>query len=64
MFVYLVISGVAYEGEDVVGVFSDYVKARECELRYASEDDWSYTLIRKVQVDKDYEKFSYIGEEI
>jgi hypothetical protein len=63
MFVFLVISGVPYEGENVVGVFSDYVKARECELKYV--DNFGYTEIRKVEVDKIYDDvFGGIGEEV
>jgi hypothetical protein len=63
MFVYLVVKGVAYEGEDVIGVFSDYVKARECELKYA--DEYGYTEIRKVEVDKVYDDvFGGIGERV
>lgn len=61
MDVYLVITGVPYESEDVVGVFSDYVKAREHELKYVG--DYGYTEIRKVQVDKIYDNvFAGIGE--
>lgn len=63
MEVYLVISGVQYEGEWVVGVFSDYAKARECELKYV--DGFGYTEIRKVEVDKVYEDvWQGIGEEV
>lgn len=63
MFVYLVIQGVPYEGEDVVGVFSDYVKAREYELKYV--DEFGYTEIRKVEVDKIYDVvFGGIGEKV
>ena len=63
MFVYLVISGIAYEGENVVGVFSDYVQARECELKHIS--DYGYTMIRKVEVNKVYDDvFQGIGEEV
>ena len=63
MFVYIVLSGVQYEHEDVVGVFSDYVKARECELKYV--DEYGYTLIRKVEVDKIYDDvFGGIGEAV
>lgn len=63
MFVYLVIQGVPYEGEDVVGVFSDYVKAREYELKYV--DEFGYTEIRKVEVDKTYDVvFGGIGEKV
>ncbi len=63
MEVYLVISGVPYEGEDVVGVFSDYAKARECELKHI--DNFGYTDIRKVEVDKIYDSvFGGIGEAV
>ena len=63
MFVYLVIHGIQYEGGSVVGVFSDYMKARECELKYV--DSFGYTEIRKVQVDKVYDDvFGGIGEEV
>ena len=63
MFVYLVISGVPYEGEDLIGVFSDYVKAREHELKFV--DNYGYTEIRKVEVDKIYDNvFGGIGEEV
>ena len=63
MFVYLVISGVPYEGEDVIGVFSGYVKAREHQLKFV--DLFGYTMIRKVQVDKIYDNvFDGIGEEV
>lgn len=65
MFVYLVMSGIMYEGSEVVGIFSDYAKARECELKHVSESDWEYTEIRKVEVDKVYEDvFGGIGEEV
>ena len=65
MFVYLVIFGIPYEGENVVGVFSDYVKARECELTYKDNSGYNYTEIRKVEVNKVYEDiFGGIGEEV
>ena len=63
MFVYLVISGIPYEGATVVGVFSDYVKARQ--LEQVMTDSFGYTQIRKVQVDKIYDDvFDGIGEEV
>ncbi len=63
MFVYMVIHGIQYEGEDVIGVFSDYVKARECELKYVHK--FGYTDIRKVELDKIYDDvFGGIGEAV
>lgn len=65
MFVYIVSHGIQYEGADVVGVFTDYAKARECELKYVSEYECEYTEIRRVEVDKVYENvFGGIGEEV
>lgn len=59
MEVYLVYHGVPYEFNDVVGVFSDYVKAREYELAYIQKHqisgDYEWTEIRKVEVNKDYD---------
>ena len=64
MFVYLVIYGIPYEGDQVVGVFSDYVKAREFELSYDCSDIGG-TEIRKVELDKVYDDvFQGIGEEV
>ena len=68
MEVYLVYHGVQYEFNDVIGVFSDYVKAREYELAFLKdrkiyEDEW--TEIRKVEVNKQYSRFDgEIGEEV
>ena len=63
MFVYLVVVGIPYEGEQVVGVFSDVVKARLFELKHVS--DYGYTQVRKVEVDKEYaDVFQGIGEEV
>ena len=63
MFVYLVIGGINWEGENVLGVFSDYDKAFELESKFV--DSFDYTMIRKVEVDKVYEKiWDGIGEEV
>lgn len=56
--VYLVIHKVANEGDNVLGVFTDYVKARQFDLQYLSEiamlDGFEWTEIRKIEVDKSY----------
>ena len=63
MEVYLVMFGIPYEGENVIGVFSNYVDARKLELHHKS--DYGYTEIRKVEVDKVYDDvFGGIGEEV
>lgn len=68
MEVFLVYHSEPYEFNEVVGVFSDYVKAREFELAYAYKHkvtgQWSDTSIRKVEVNKDYDGFFGIGEEV
>lgn len=69
MFVYLVIFGIPYEGENVIGVFSDIVKARQFDLEYCQKNNvngkYEWTEIRKVEVDKVYEDiFGGIGEEV
>lgn len=67
MEVYLVYHGVQYEFNDVIGVFSDYVKAREHELAYLKDNammDYEWTEIRKVEVDKKYSRCGDIGEEV
>ena len=53
----------------MVGVFSDYVKAREFELAFIQkhnvDGDGEWTEIRKVEVDKVYDNiFGGIGEEV
>lgn len=58
MEVFAVILEIAYEGESLLGIFSDYVKAREYQL---SQGDDVY--IRKVVLDEIY-KFGACGEEI
>ena len=68
MEVYLVYHSQTYEFNEVVGVFSDYVKAREFELeyirKYEVDELSSWTEIRKVEVNKDYDAFGNIGEEV
>lgn len=59
MEVYAVIWEIAYEGESLMGIFSDYVKAREFQL--AQKDSNVY--IRKVELDCIYQ-FGAVGEEI
>lgn len=70
MEVYLVIYGINYEGSNVVGVFSDYVKAREFEIDFIRKHnvggikDYDWSEVRKVEVNKDYEDFFEIGEAV
>jgi hypothetical protein len=70
MEVYVVSYCAAYEGEQLLGVFSDYVKAREFEVNYRAkyalgEDrEYEWVEIRKVELDKVYNAFSGIGEEV
>lgn len=67
MFVYMVIYSIAYEGDQVLGIFSDYDKARSFELDYIAK--WKVngrsdsTEIRKVELDKVDYGF-YVGEEV
>lgn len=70
MFVYVLFHGIAYEGESLLGVFSDYVKAREYELDYSkrygvsrdSAGEW--LSLRKVELNRVYDAFSDVGEEL
>jgi uncharacterized protein YjbK len=72
MFVYAVIYGVNYEGSNLVGIFSDYVKARDFELEFERKHnvgaikDYDWCEIRKVELDKVYGGFAMfdIGEEL
>ena len=69
MFVYVVSYCVAYEGESLLGVFSDYVKAREFEVNWKAkslvgEMDSEWVEIRKVELDKVYEDMFRVGEEM
>jgi len=65
MFVYVVTFSIAYEGDNVVGVFSDYVKARDFELAFIQKhnvgSDGEWTEIRKVEVDKVYDNLFQDG---
>ena len=58
MEVFAVIWSMEYEGEMLMGIFSDYVKAREFELAQNDEN----VHIRKVELDRIYEGF--VGEDI
>ena len=69
MFVYVVSYCAAYEGEQLLGVFSDYVKAREFEVNWKSkslvgdnENEW--VEVRKVELDKVYSDMFNVGEEL
>jgi len=70
MFVYVVLYGVAYEGDQLLGVFSDYVKAREFELNYmakhaiAADSEYEWVEVRKVELDKIYSGFDNVGEQL
>ncbi len=67
MFVYIVFYHIAYEGEYVEGVFSDYEKARSFELELIAKMEITRasesTSIRKVELDKDY-GMNGVGEEV
>ena len=58
MDVYAVIWWMEYEGEQMLGIFSDYVKARE----YMLSNDSENLHIRKVKLDHVYADFAEIGE--
>lgn len=68
MFVYLVFYQEAYEVNDLIGVFSDYEKARKFELEYiakwkiSGKHEW--TVINKVEVDNVDYAYGDIGEEV
>lgn len=69
MFVYAVLLEIAYEGDALMGVFSDYVKAREFQLAKCQNGETIFLLedivIRKVELDHIYSDcFSGIGEEV
>jgi hypothetical protein len=66
MSVYVVSLDIAYEGSTLLGVFSDYVKARQHMLSLcvgaSADDDY---VIRKVELDKVYSDFyGEIGEKV
>ena len=68
MFVYVVSYCAEYEGEQLLGVFSDYVKAREFEVNWKSKngigDSYEWVEVRKVELDKVYEGMFEVGEEM
>lgn len=59
MEVFAVIWCMQYEGESLLGIFSDYVKARDYVLSLKD----SHIYIRKFQLDEIYQ-FGQCGEEI
>jgi hypothetical protein len=68
MEVYVVMYGVQYEGMELLGVFSDYVKAREFEVSYkathAVGNDCEWIEIRKVELNRIYDGYDGVGEEV
>ena len=68
MFVYVVLNGMQYEGMELLGVFSDYVKAREFEVSYKAKfaigGGCEWVEIRKVELDRIYDQYSGVGEEM
>lgn len=65
MEVYVVQLCIAWEGDYLMGVFSDYAKARQFELDYCAKNDMSEDdciEIRKIGLDKVYNGFGEIGE--
>ena len=69
MFVYLVYHGVQHEFKenDIIGVFDSYDNARSFELDYLSKNSLTiceWTEIRKVEVNKIYDRWSEPGEEV
>ena len=68
MEVFLVYYKEAYEVNEVLGVFDNYVKAREFELecckKYVIDDGCGWCEIRKVEMNKIYDGFGDIGEEL
>ena len=67
MSVYVVLLEIAYETGPLMGVFSDYVKAREFQLSKYQNGAFLFEdiVIRKVELDHIYSDcFSGIGEEV
>lgn len=68
MFVYCVFYKQAYEVNELIGVFSDYEKARQFDLDYCAKEemlaDYEWTVIRKIELNKVYYGFGQIGEEV
>jgi hypothetical protein len=60
MFVYVVSWEMAYESGELCGVFSNYVKARQFVLDQKDEN----LVIRKVELDRIYDGFGEVGEEV
>ena len=60
MEVFAVIWSMAYEGENLMGIFSDYVKARQYMLDQKDEN----LSIRKIELDRIYDGFLEVGEEV
>lgn len=68
-YVYVVLWGVAYEGNQLLGVFSDYVKAREFEVNWRARhavgnDEFEWVDVRKVELNKIYSGFDNVGEQL
>ena len=68
-YVYVVLWGVAYEGNQLLGVFSDYVKARDFEVNWRSRyavgnDEFEWVEVRKVELNKIYSSFDNVGEQL
>lgn len=68
MNVYCVFYQESYEVNELIGVFSDYAKARAFELDYIAKEKvsgkYDWTIIRKVELDKADYQFGEIGEEV
>ena len=68
-YVYVVLWGVAYEGNQLLGVFSDYVKARDFEVNWrgrhaVGNDEYEWVEVRKVELNKIYSSFDNVGEQL
>ena len=65
--VYVVMYGYQ-ESNELLGVFSDYVKAREFEINYKARHMLSaiheWIEVRKVELDKVYGRLDNVGEEV
>lgn len=65
-YIYVVSIDIAYEGSELMGVFSDYVKAREFMLT-KSQGSWQSGedyVIRKVELDRIDYRCGDVGEEV
>lgn len=64
MFVYVVSLEILYENSILMGVFSDYVKAREfMMIKSMGDEDAKDYVITKVELDRNY-RFGSVGEEV